>query len=289
MLAKTVLVGCLVWPQLASGEPVVVVDEAAPFSAQQLSDAVKLRVTPKGDVRVTRNGNVLVIEVGDASETVTIEEGDPREAARVVAMVIVALDGRADRARLPDGDANDDETPAVFASAAAPVQLTPSRWAVRATVGKILGGSAASSFHPLSAAISYSLGEHSRVVASTSLIWNYGDPWPKEHYNPYRLGLEGRAGAIGLELGGFVARQSDCVAGDFIAYGGYFGARVYAPMTSRSSFVLEAMAYYAIDQAYGCGDISVWRIAGPEPMEVYGTQHGTKRDGWLGAGFEWQL
>src|SRR5690606_28647351 len=144
---------------------------------------------------------------------------DSRDAARVVAMVIVALDGEHRESSPEKNTGVDREVPAAIASshASAPAQLTASRWAARVTLG--LGRDDGGTYtYPVTGAVSYAVSESARIVASGSIM---GATAPRrgDRLLPIRLGAEGRAGAAGLELGGFVAAQQDCSGGATAAYG----------------------------------------------------------------------
>ena len=73
--------------------PSVTTGEAVPFTAGQLADAVSLRSESNATVRVTRSDGGLVVQVGNASQLVVVDDSqiDPYETARVVALVVVAL------------------------------------------------------------------------------------------------------------------------------------------------------------------------------------------------------
>ncbi len=284
MLTKTILLGCLAWPMVAAAGPVVVVDDDAPFTAEELNEAVQLRTPARRDVRVTRDGDDLVIEVGGAAQRVTIAADSSRDTARVIAMVIVALDG-GDR-DTPQEDGVDRETPAALASAhtTAAAPTIGSRWTARVTLG--LGRDDGGTYtYPLTGALSYAVSESARVVASGSLM---GATAPRrgDRMVPIRLGAEGRAGAAGIELGGFVAAQQDCTGSATAAYGGYVAGRVYLPFAPRYRLVLEANAYYALRQAGGCSMDGVSFDGLDRPT---GTLYFDAYGGALGAGIEWQL
>ena len=113
-------------------------------------------------------------------------------------------------------------------------------------------------------------------------------PRPNESFVPIRLGLEGRGGAAGLELGAFVARQSDCARKTRAAYGGYVSGRVYLAVTPRYSLIVEANSYWAVDQAFGCDQDLPPFETDPSAPYTY-TLHGKVYGASLGAGVEWQL
>lgn len=158
----------------------------------------------------------------------------------------------------------------------APITAAPQvpRLAARVTLGhgRDDGGTYA---NPITAALAYALAGHARVVASASLVHASGAGQPTTLV-PLRLGIEGRAGAAGLELGGFASLHRACSGAPRAGGGGYAGARVYVPVSERHDFVLEAVVHYALEQP-GCYRPTMETVAN----DAYGA--------YAGAGIEWQL
>lgn len=50
-MLKTFVLGCLLWPKAAAAEPEVLVGASVPFSADELTDAVRLRAAPSHESR----------------------------------------------------------------------------------------------------------------------------------------------------------------------------------------------------------------------------------------------
>lgn len=150
----------------------------------------------------------------------------------------------------------------------------PQRFAARVTLGR--GRDDGGTFsHPITGALSYAVAGSARIVASGSLM-AASSPERDSTFVPLRLGLEGRAGAAGLELGGFVSLHRDCSGEPRAGGGGYTSGRVYVPMTERHDFVIEVTAHYAVLQPY-CSRPTMETV----PGEGYGA--------YVGAGIEWRL
>lgn len=83
-------------PTAALARPTIVIDEAIPFSADDLSAAVSIRTDSDAQIHVDRDGDVLVITVGDQARALAVDPAiAPHDLARVVALIIVALDAPA--------------------------------------------------------------------------------------------------------------------------------------------------------------------------------------------------
>jgi hypothetical protein len=267
MMRTALLISVLV-PSLAAAGPSYTVDPAVPFTAHDLAEAVQLRTDARPDVRVTRVGDGLLVEVGDAHQVVDVNAREPHDVARVVALVVVSLVD-ATPAPVP----SPEETPAALTTTAAPAPA-PSRWSMRAAVGlsRDDGGTFAT---PLTGGLSYQLAPFARLAASVTYM-KATAPRRDTGVFPFRLGVEGRAGALGVELGAMMIPYSSCGDGaDGVGRGGYATGRVYLPLTARTHLLVEAGGYYMLSQAYGCDDT----------MTLTGEAYG----GHVGAGVEARL
>jgi hypothetical protein len=267
MMRVAVVVGLAV-PATAAARPTVTVGEEVPFSATQLADAIELRGAADIAVHVVRRGDDLVVDVGSASQTVAIAPSTSDEAARVVAMVVVALFVTPPSATTVEvGVAPAPPADAIAPAPFAPAPPSPSRWSARATLGlgRDDGGTWA---WPLTGALAYRLAPSARIVASvtaTQTTVPQRDTW----VFPARLGIEGRSTAVGLELGALGQIQDSCDGSSPVALGGYATGRIYVPIEARTRAVIEASVYYMLDQDVGC----------------YGEEYG----GFVGGGIEWDL
>lgn len=116
-------------PAIAGVE--VAVDPAAPFSATELADAVRLRWRGDGDVTVQvakRGDDEIVIHVGQRSQKVRVANDDRAASTRVVAIVILSMLDEPPSAT----PQLDDELPPVF-EPAPPAPTTPAKrpWGVQ--------------------------------------------------------------------------------------------------------------------------------------------------------------
>jgi hypothetical protein len=257
-------------PGIAAGDPSIAIARDVPFDAAELSDALALRGTlPDAPIRVSRRGNQLVVEVGDRVEVVTAGDREPSDDARVVAMVIVGLGSMPET----DHQQRDREEPAV------PVahEAHASPWSVRAGIARMRDDNGIFST-PLSASVTYRLAPTARVVIGAGLA-PVGSQLETTTSVPIRLGVEGRAGSVGIELGGVVAPAADCNGSLAAATGGYGALRVYLPLgQSAARLFVEGGGQYMFDQRVGC-----------ERMQPSSTLTGESYAGELGLGVEWPL
>lgn len=267
-MMRTALLLSVLVPGLAAAGPSYSVDPSAPFTAHDLAEAVQLRTDARKDIRVTRVEDGLLVEVDDTRQVVDVRSDDPHDAARVVALVVVSL-VEAPPPPVPPGSA---EAPGVLA-AAAPQVAAPSPWALRAAVGlsRDDGGTFST---PVTGAVSYQLASVARLVASVTYM-KATAPTRGSWIVPMRFGVEGRSGALGVELGGILAPHATCNDGSMLGTGGYATGRVYLPVSERTNVIVEASGYYMVQQAYGC-DLTT-TLTG----EAYG--------GHFGGGVEWRL
>ncbi|MDX2089286.1 MAG: hypothetical protein SFX73_15635 [Kofleriaceae bacterium] len=267
----TTLAAVLLPPAVAFASPTYAVGEAVPFTALQLEEAVVLRGDPRVDVRVTRQGNDLLVEVGDARQVVAVNDTDPHGAARVVAMVVVALVG--DAASTPAFPPPSAPAPAAGLTLDHEPRATGSPWSIRGTVGFARDDSGTFAT-PVTGAVSYRLAPFARLVGSVTYT-RATAPLRDARFIPLRLGLEGRAGALGVEIGGMAAVHEGCTGSREVGKGGYATGRIYLPVSPRAHVVVEGGGYYMLEQAYGCDGMTT--LSG----EAYG--------GHLGGGVEWRL
>jgi hypothetical protein len=276
MLRTPVVIAGLAWGSVTAAEPVVAIEGPAPFSADELSDAVRLRGAKAREIHVVRRGEALVVEVGGAEQVVTLTTDDSREAARTIAMIVIALEGEPPGGPVQVRDREDPAPP--------PAEPPPRRLGASARLtlgrGRDDGGTYTA---PLTGALSVPVAGSARVTASVSLM-QATSPRRGDLFVPVRLGVEGRAGTAGLELGGFIAAQRDCLGSPTSGYGGYVAGRVYMPLSRRYQFVIEASGYYAIRQAGGCMPYDLGAASGPATT-LYGEAYGAA----IAAGVEWAL
>ena len=129
--------------------------------------------------------------------------------------------------------------------------------------------------YPLTGALSYQIAGSARLVGSATL-GKSTSPTRGSLFLPLKVGVEGRAGAVGLEVGGMTILHKGCTSDLVVGAGAYGTARVYLPIAARTKLTVEAGGYYAFDQAYGC-----------EALQT--TLRGEAYGGHFGAGVEWAL
>lgn len=256
----------------AHAKPRLVVEPSAPFTEAELQAAVDIRGGNKHPVQVHRRGDAIVVHIGDEERVVDLVDSEPTNAARVVAIVIIGLDDASPTPRPSSLSVRDNDDAPVLLPAAPP---RISRLGMRASIAAMRddGGRVSPSF---AGAISYAITPAVRLVGSVFVGQIAGYRGDAKHVSPMRLGVEGRAGALGLEFGAQVAPERDCAGGAHSGAGAYGVARIYVPMDrAKGSFVVEAGAYYVEDQVAGCAD----------SMPVsYDSQAG-----YFGLGVEWPL
>jgi hypothetical protein len=251
-------------PTAALARPTIVVDEAIPFSADDLADAVSIRADSNAQIHVNRQGDVLVITVGNQARTLSVDPAiDPHDLARVVALVIVGLDAPASAgapaplAPVPPAPPAPPVPPApppplpTTGDPALPIPVDappgatapsnvlfgfagqlppPKNWTLRLQAG--YERTEWTDSRPVMATLSRRLGPSAHLVVGigydTTSVWNgvdYG------HINvssiPMRAGVELRHRWFAIEGGIAGTYWDDPCLGGTIANGGYVAARAY--------------------------------------------------------------
>jgi hypothetical protein len=265
MMLRIVLALSLVASTAAAG-PQVSVAPDAPFSAHELGEALALRIADDIAVNVTRDRDGrLVVDVGGRNQLVD-PAGDSREVARVVAMVVVALVEQPAPAQL---EVHDSPPQPVAKS-----QPFASPYTLRAVASGMRDDSG---YTTLAAAgtVGYRIAPHARFVASLGVGQVTNKFSETELVVPVKLGIEGVAGSLGLELGGFALfHQSACTDRREALAGAYGAVRVYLPVSPRTRVVIEGGGQYTLNDPGFCdGEIAAFN----------------EYAGWGGAGAEWSF
>ena len=102
----------------------------------------------------------------------------------------------------------------------------------------------------------------------------------QERAFPVRLGIEGIAGALGIEIGASATYHATPCGG--AQTGGVYGvAHIYAPITAKARLVFEGGGYFVVAQ-YTTQSVDFDSMCfGPHVWQSYA--------GWMGAGLEWSL
>lgn len=274
---------------IADARPSVTVVGDAPFSDRELGDALDLRVVGDIPVVITRAADGrLIVEVGDRQQIIDPPAGDPHASARVVAMVVVAL--VEDPAREPGViDPPGRPRPGSLATAEpaagehrlptpAPQPAPGGLRTVRLTPSLVHNdGGYNSPF--LTASLAYHIGPHIRVVGSVG-IGRGSDHVGSEIGVPIKAGVEGLAGGLGIEVGGYATPiQSDCMGRTGTA-GVYGAVHLYVPVTPRGRLVIEGGGEFALAEP---------RIGFTTQNFCYGVLSGTSYAGSAGLGGEWSF
>lgn len=297
MRATHVLAACACCVATAHARPTITVDTSVPFSAKEISDAVEIRVHDSdARIHIARAGDVIVITVGDRARALQVDDAPPHDLARVVALVIVSLaEPSISTTPLPSPAAPPlppafdreapPEMPSIHSTRATP---PPSPYALRATIGhqRTDGGVYTT---PVLASLAAAITPQVRVVVSAG-VDEHGTKNDTATSALGRIGVEGRFGALGLELGGAGFAFHAC-NDDIGGAGGVYGtARIYLPVSPRAQLVLEAGGYYVKTDFMSCetsGSYTpatrVWEMQGPyvEIQDEYA--------GHVGIGVEWAL
>ena len=248
-------------PTAALARPTIIVGDAIPFSADDLATAVSIRSDSTAAIRVDREGDLLVITVGDQVRSIDVVGlDDPHDLARIVALVIVALDaplGDAPLAPIAPPRPPAVAPPPTPLSAPPPVALplpgSPITEAPGTTGSLVLFGGGANALPPpknwtlrasigleqsdlraqlLQLSLSRRLGPWAHVVLGIGYdkheIWTMDLGTEEVEAVPVKAGLELRYGWAAIE-GGLAAKMyydTTCMT-DAVATGGYGTARVY--------------------------------------------------------------
>jgi hypothetical protein len=270
--AVLVIIGCnLAVPASATADVEINVDVAAPFTEDELHEAVRLRHSSNTDavVVVAKLGNShFVVSVNGRSQLVELTTGDQSSAARVVALVVVSLIVY-DR---PAASSRNDEKPplAKLTRTTGPNRLRLSGLLTRDDNGY--------EFPILAAAASHPLSPHTNIVASAGIGKYDGYSTSRSLILPLRVGIEGQAGAAGIELGGqmLAYRENSCGAPEWgNAQSVYGAARVFLPISgSGKKLVAEVGGHLVLaNLTTECKSASTY----------------TSYGGWVGLGLDWPL
>jgi hypothetical protein len=273
-LAATVLVSSPVFAD--TGVDVDVdVDVAAPFDEDDLTEAIRLRHAEgdvDGAVRVARLGpDRFVVSVGDRAQIVELTTDDRAISARVVALVVVALIPVDRTTRVLPVE---DEVPPL-SKAPALEAPAPKRRAYRMSVSFTRDDNGYE-IPIVNAGGAYALSPHANVVA-TAGIGRYADYLDTNSLiMPVRVGIEGRAGAAGIEIGTqrLFYREDSCGAAEWGAAQSVHGVgRVFLPIAGNKRLTAEIGGHMVV-----ANDTTSCRSA----------SNFTEYGGWVGFGVEWQ-
>lgn len=240
----------------ALAKPTIVVDEAIPFSADDLATAVSIRADSDAEIVVSRRGDLLVITVGDQARSLQVDPAiDAHDLARVVALVVLALDAQprapsapATPAPLPPNappppppptpPTPPSETPPVVPVLGASVLFgssgplpAPKNWTLRFQLG--YGRTEWTDSRPIMATVSRRLGPSAHLVFGIGLdktsVWSIDASADREEVTsiPTRAGVELRHRWLAIEAGLAMTRWTDACTGTTYATGGYAAARAY--------------------------------------------------------------
>ena len=257
----------------AAARPIVAVD-GVPLSAPELEDAIAIRAKDADvEVRVSRDpAGGWVVDAGGRRQAIAV----PRAGAtRVVAMVVISLlEPPPPPAVELDMEEPPGLEPAKPVAPAAPLP-PPSRLELR-FIPTLLEDPAANVGRIASASLAYRVSSAAFLVA-TAGIGTFADGQKSNTFTQYRLGIESRYSAFGLELGGLaIPFTSSCGPAPASVIDGVYGAlRAYVPLTGTTRFVIEGGGYYLGERHYNS---MCWG-----PLEYQ------SRAGWYGAGVAWSL
>ncbi len=297
----------------AHARPRITVDDSVPFTAKDLADAVEIRVRETNvTIHVARSGDLIVITVGDRARALEVDDAQPHDLARVVALVIVSLaESPISTQRLvappapPEPPAPPPPPAPMLAPPAPPappafeaelppdapsIHVTtdstrsPSRYALRASVGyqrtdggifttPVLASLATSITPSVRFVVSGGIDQHGTHIETTTSVLG-------------RLGLEGRFGALGVELGGAGFAFDTCTGETGTAAGVYGTARIYLPISQRAQLAIEAGGYYVNTDFVTCGNGLAFGDSNL-PMDTH--EVFDEYAGHVGLGVEWGL
>lgn len=318
---KRALIALVLATSVAHARPTITVDPSVPFTAKDLADAIEIRLQSNARIHIARSGDIIVITVGDRARALEVDGAAPHDLARVVALVIVGLaeSPRAFPPPLPISTtplvAPRPPTPPTPPTPPAPPEppiaaepppppppiaegppetraiLTAapllSKYSVRATVGyqRTDGGVYTT---PFMVSLATRIAPKARVVATAGLD-KHGDKNETALAVLARLGVEGRFGALGLEIGGTTLGFRTCDDELGTAAGVYGTARIYMPLSPTAQLVLEAGGYYASTDPVSCSTPFTLAPASTEPTWMESGQRYDEYAGHVGAGVEWAL
>lgn len=273
----------------AHAKPTITIDASVPFTADELSDALAIRMRESNArVHIARSGDVILISVGDRANVI---DANTQDLARAVALVVLSLADAPSPAAVADAPAL-TATPAV---ADVPATPSPSRHALRFSVGyqRNDGGLATT---PFLASLATSLTANARFVVSAGIDEHvdgntHGDEIETNRSIVARLGLEGRFGPVGLEAGGAGFAFHTCGGGDVGVGDGVYGtARIYVPVSRRLQVIVEAGGYY-VDADIAACDTTITFDAQGHFLDVMTAPRGRVDEyaGHFGIGVEWAL
>ena len=271
-VAIAILLGCTLARSVPAAAGIeVYVDVAAPFTEDDLHEAVRLR-SPDTDavVSVAKLGDDrFVVSVNGRAQLVELTGDDQSSATRVVALVVVSLivDGHTAHAV-----AHDSESPPQTTLTRAP---RPNRLRLSGLLTRDDNGY---EFPVLNAAASHPLSAHANLVASVGIGKYDGYSTTSSLILPIRLGVEGRAGAAAIELGGQVLayREESCGAPDWgNAQSVYGAAKVFLPISGGGKRLVAEVGGHLVlaNLTTRCTSASTY------------TDYG----GWVGLGLDWPL
>ena len=242
----------------ASAEPTITVGPSVPFSARELAEAVRLRVDSNAHIHVSRAGDSIVITADGTTRPVTVtpETDDPHEAARIAALVIVALSEPASTpvtvrpaaspiaSSAPAASSDRDEMRARASATLVGTTSIPGTWSIRAGLGmragraKVAGLSAAPVAHETATAsllVTRQMGSNSRLVLGMG--WDRATPFANRADAPAMQAssavLSARAGVelshrwFAIEGGVAAAPFHDCGDKSASSWGPYVSSRIH--------------------------------------------------------------
>jgi hypothetical protein len=278
MRATLTLLTLLAVHGAADARPTVVIDHDVPLDARELRDAIELRIEGDLTIRITRApSGAIIVDVGGRRETLDLGPEDPTAAARVVAMIAFALALDPVPVALPAPAPVLEQPPTITQVLPQVLPTMRSRFELR-LVPIALQDDGRYTYALFTGSVAYRLSSHVNLVGTAGI-----GRMNEEKAFPFRFGIEGVAGALGLELGGIVTQHSSA-CGSAQTGGVYGAARIHIPVTPRARVVLEGGGYFVltqprIDFAEMTCSAPLWQM--PSAWQSYA--------GWVGAGVGWSL
>jgi hypothetical protein len=271
MTKRAALIAALIASSTASARPTITVGATVPFSASDLANAVRLRADSNARIQIDRDGSALIVSVDGQTRPVdlaTVE--DPHDAARIVALVVVAM-AEPDTARAPTATpsmaiapAPDEprEHTALFGDAQ---PITASRWTVRASVG----GRAGEAYGTVTTGVAVGrlLGPDVQVLvgfdADERHRFGSANAYDSMHQNGVmfgRAGVELRHRWLGVELGATATRFTMCDS-TATTISPYITGRAHLFALSRGRIYAEVgISQDRTSVEYTCMNITDWPI-----------------------------